>query len=497
MKCVFWLRRPRMAACALFPLILLWKVPSSLALDPSGSGQGEKSAQASANTASQLPSLSSVAKSARPAVVNVSTTQKVSRRRPSPSPMPGPGPFGGGEDPSEEFFRRFFGERSPQRPQRSLGSGFILSEDGYIITNNHVVGDAAKITVRLSDKQEYEAKVVGTDDKTDIALIKIDAKRPLPTVPLGQSSALEIGDWVLAIGNPFGLEETVTAGIVSAKGRVIGAGPYDDFIQTDASINPGNSGGPLLNLKGEVVGINTAIFSQSGGNIGIGFATPIDLAKSIITQLKEKGKVTRGWLGVAIQQVTPELAKSFNLKEPTGALITDVTKDGPAEKAGLQRGDIITSLNGTPVKDAQELPTLVANRPVSDKVKVTVLRGGQEKTVTVTLGQLPDSQAHAEQSEESTKNWGLTVVELTADIARRFQLEPERNGVVVTEIEPGSPAELQGMQPGDVIEEVNRMPIKSVEDFKKAMADAEGKDTVLFLVRRGEVSTFFALNKTA
>ncbi len=494
MKCVFWLLRLRLLVCVLFPLLLLWQVPSSLALDPTDSGQGEKSTQTSANTASQLPSLSSVAKSAMPAVVNISTMQKTGRRT-SPSPMPGPGPFGG-EDPSEEFFRRFFGERLPQRSQRSLGSGFILSEDGHIITNNHVVGDASKITVRLSDKEEYEAKVIGTDDKTDIALIKIDAKRPLPTVALGQSSALEIGDWVLAIGNPFGLEETVTAGIVSAKGRVIGAGPYDDFIQTDASINPGNSGGPLLNLKGEVVGINTAIFSQSGGNIGIGFATPIDLAKSIIPQLKEKGKVTRGWLGVTIQGVTPELAKSFGLKEPLGALIADVTKGGPAEKAGLQRGDIITSLDGVPLKDARELPTLVAQRPVGENVKVTALRGGQKKTFTVTVGELPGSQTLAKQSEGDTKNWGLAVAELTPDIARRFQLESERNGVVVTEVEPGSPAELHGIQPGDVIEEVNRMPIKSLEDFKKAIADAEGKDTLLLLVRRGEATTFFALNKT-
>jgi serine protease Do len=465
-----------------------------LALDPSA-GQGENSVQSSASTTAPLPSLSGVAKKAMLAVVNISTTQKVSRQSPR-SPMPGPDPFGG-HDPMEEFFRRFFGERGPSRPQRSLGSGFIISEDGYIITNNHVVGDAAKITVRLSDKEEHEAKVIGTDDKTDIALIKIDAGRPLPTVPLGKSAALEIGDWVLAIGNPFGLEETVTAGIVSAKGRVIGAGPYDDFIQTDASINPGNSGGPLLNLKGEVVGINTAIFSQSGGNIGIGFATPIDLAESIITQLKNKGKVTRGWLGVAIQEVTPELAKSFGLKESTGALVADVTKDSPADKAGLQRGDVITKFNGTLVKDSRELPTLVAQRPVGEKVDLTVLRGGQEKSVTVTLGELSDTQARAGQSEENTENWGLTVADLTADVARRFELEPEQQGVVIVDIEPGSPAELQGLQRGDLIEEVDRTPVKSVEDFKKAVTKAQGKDTLLLLVRRGEATTFFALNKAA
>jgi len=287
----------------------------------------------------------------------------------------------------------------------------------------------------------------------------------------------------------------VTAGICSAKGRVIGAGPYDDFIQTDASINPGNSGGPLLNLKGEVVGINSAIFSQSGGNIGIGFATPIDLAKSIVTQLKDKGKVTRGWLGVAVQEVTPELAKSFGLKEPTGALVAEVTKDGPADQAGLERGDIITSFNGTPVKDSRELPTLVAQTPVGEKVDVTVLRGGKEKTVTVKLGQLPETQAEAERSEESKENWGLTVADLTADLAHRFQLERERKGVVVTDVEMGSPAELAGLQPGDVIEEINRQPIKSVEDFNKTMADAKDKNTLLLLAKRGDVTSFFALSR--
>jgi serine protease Do len=495
MKCVFWLHHTKWVTCILFPIVFFWCVPPVLALDPSA-GQDEKSVQSSASTAGQLPSLASVAKKAMPAVVNVSTTQKVSRQS-SRSPRPTPNPFEG-HDPAEEFFRRFFGEREPSRPQRSLGSGFIISEDGYIITNNHVIGDAAKITVRLSDKEEYEAKVIGTDDKTDIGLIKIDVGHPLPTVPLGESAALEIGDWVIAIGNPFGLEETVTAGIVSAKGRAIGAGPYDDFIQTDASINPGNSGGPLLNLKGEVVGINTAIFSQSGGNIGIGFATPIDLAESIITQLKNKGKVTRGWLGVSIQEVTPELAKSFGLKETIGALIADVTKDSPADKAGLQRGDVITKFNGTLVKDSRELPTLVAQGPVGEKVDLTVLRGGQEKTVTVALGELPaDSQARAEQSQESTEKWGLTVAELTPDVARRFQLEPEQQGVVVVDIEPGSPAELQGLQRGDLIEEVDRTPVKSVEDFEKAVTKAQGKDTLLLLVRRGEATTFFALNKAA
>jgi serine protease Do len=337
--------------------------------------------------------------------------------------------------------------------------------------------------------------VIGSDEKTDIALIKITVKHSLPAVPLGKSTNLQVGDWVIAIGNPFGLEQTVTAGIVSAKGRVIGAGPYDDFIQTDASINPGNSGGPLLNLKGEVVGINSAIFSQGGGNIGIGFAIPIDMAKSIVTQLKDKGKVTRGWLGVAIQSVTPELAKSFGLKEPTGALVAEVTKDGPAEKAGLERGDVIVAFNGTPVKDSHELPALVARTPVGDKAEVTILHSGKEKTVSVKLGELTDQQAKASGSEDSGENWGMTVSNITPDVARRFQLERAQKGVIVTDIDPGSSAETAGLQAGDVIEEVNRQPIDSVDAFNKAMTEAKDKETLLLLAKRGNATSFFALRK--
>jgi serine protease Do len=470
--------------------------PSSglLAFALFGSGKREEPPQGPAGQSAQLPSLAGVAKSAMPAVVNISTTQKVQRRRMRPSPMPGPEPFGP-EDPFEEFFRHFFGEQPPSSPQRSLGSGFIISADGDIITNTHVIGDAETITVRLSTHEEYVATVIGSDDKTDIALIKINAKHPLPTVPLGKSADLRVGDWVIAIGNPFGLEQTVTAGIVSAKGRVIGGGPYEDFIQTDASINPGNSGGPLLNLKGEVVGINAAIFSQTGGNIGIGFAIPIDLAKSIVTQLKAKGKVTRGWLGVAIQPVTPELAKSFGLEKPRGALVADVTKGSPADKAGVERGDVILSFNDTPIKDSHELPAVVAQTPVGERVTVTVLRRGREKSFTVTLGELTDQRAEAERGEESSQDWGITVASLTPETRRRFQLDRAQRGVVVVEVAPGSPAEEAGVQPGDVIEEVNRQPVSSVQDFTTATADAKHQDTLLLLVRRGTATSFFALQR--
>jgi serine protease Do len=441
-----------------------------------------------------------------PAVVNISTTQKAERQTQRPRqfpPMPGPGqgpgqpnPFGG--DPFEEFFRRFGPDPypPPSGEQRSLGSGFIISQDGYIVTNNHVIGEADTITVRLSDDEEYEAKKIGSDEKTDLALIKIETKQPLPFVPFGQSSILEVGNWVMAIGNPFGLSQTVTVGIVSAKGRVIGAGPYDDFIQTDASINPGNSGGPLLNLQGEVVGVNSAIFSRSGGNIGIGFAIPIDQAKSIVDQLKEKGSVTRGWLGVMIQSVTPELAKSFDLPEPKGALVAEVTPDSPAAKAGLERGDIITSFKGTEIGDSRDLPSLVAQTPVGDPSAVKVLRGGTQQTFTVTLGELDDQQqAKAESGEASEKNWGMSVSALTPEIRQELQLKDGQKGIVVTEVEPDSPAHQAGLLRGDILEEVNRKAIESIQDFTTAISEIKEKESLLLLVRRNNFTSFFALRK--
>jgi serine protease Do len=468
---------------------LLGVSPTLFAFDIFGSSKTQETAS-TPSSSNALPSFVETAKNAKPAVVNISTTQKVqARRRPRLGPMPGP--FGG-EDPFEEFFRRFFGERPPSA--RSLGSGFIISEEGYIVTNNHVIEGAETITVRLGDQGEYEAEMIGTDDRTDIALIKIDPEKPLAAVTLGNSSDLNVGDWVIAIGNPFGLEQTVTAGIVSAKGRVIGSGPYDDYIQTDASINPGNSGGPLLNLKGEVVGINTAIFSRTGGNIGIGFAIPIDMARNIIDQLRATGKVTRGWLGVAIQQVTPELAESFGLEEPRGALVAEVTTGGPAEKIGIERGDVIVEFNGKEVKDQHELPGMVANTGVGTTAQVKVLREGKEKSFSVPLGELPAQIARAETGEEGDESWGLTVADITPEISRRFQLESER-GVVITDVTPESPAGEGGLRPGDIIEEANRQTVKSVRDFTKAVEEAEGKETLLLLARRGTFSFFLALKK--
>src|SRR6266550_5601741 len=322
-----------------------------------------------------LPDFASLAKKVGPSVVNVSTTQ-MRKAAADPSPFDN-------DDPMSEFWQRFFGGRMPRGPQRQtgLGSGFIIDSNGTILTNYHVVDGAQKIAVTLSDGKNYDAKVVGKDQKTDIAVIKIDAGQDLPVVTLGDSDRLEVGEWVLAIGDPFGLDHTVTSGIVSAKGRQIGAGPYDNFIQTDASINPGNSGGPLLNMRGEVVGINTAIFSQSGGNIGIGFAIPTNLVKGVLPQLKNKGKVVRGYLGTVIQRVTPELADTLGLKSPHGALVAETTKGGPAEHAGIRVGDVIVEFNGKEIKDSAELPLQVASVAPGKTVEVKILRDSKEMTL--------------------------------------------------------------------------------------------------------------------
>src|SRR6476659_7634149 len=337
-------------------------------------------------TSAGLPDFVSLAKKMRPVVVNISTTQVSEGRGASPE-------FGspfGEEDPFNDFWRRFFGGPVPRGPQRQrrLGSGFVIDGDGSILTNNHVVENASKIVVKLSDDQEYEAKVVGRDQKTDIAIIRIEGKPNLPAASLGDSDKLEVGEWVVAIGNPFGLDSTVTSGIVSAKGRHIGQGPYDNFIQTDASINPGNSGGPLINLRGEVIGINTAIFSRTGGNIGIGFAIPTNSITEVLPQLKDKGKVVRGYLGTTVQKITPEIADSLGLKEVRGALVADVVRGSPAERAGIKTGDIITEFNSKEVKDSAELPNLVARVAPGTSASIKVLRDGKERTLPITVGEM-------------------------------------------------------------------------------------------------------------
>ncbi|HEY6367497.1 MAG TPA: DegQ family serine endoprotease [Candidatus Binatia bacterium] len=435
----------------------------------------------------ELPDFVALAKKMKPVVVNISTTQVGEAR--------GQQEFGspfGEDDPFNDFWKRFFGGPMPRGPQRqrSLGSGFVIDADGSILTNNHVVENAQKIVVKLSDDQEYEAKVVGRDPKTDIAIIKINAKTGLTVASLGDSDNLEVGEWVMAIGNPFGLDSTVTSGIVSAKGRHIGQGPYDNFIQTDASINPGNSGGPLLNLRGEVIGINTAIFSRSGGNIGIGFAIPINLVKELLPQLRGKGKVTRGYLGVLIQKVTPEIAESLGIDKARGALVANVSKDGPAEKAGVKVGDVIVEFDGKEIKESGDLPIVVARTPVDRKVRMKVLRDKKDLQLTVTVGELKDEEVVASAPEKG--ELGMTVQKLTPQMAESLGLD-RADGVVVSAVDPGSAADEAGIRRGDVILEIDRKPIRSLDEYKKAVAGTRKGKGVLFLVRRGESTLFLAL----
>jgi serine protease Do len=429
-------------------------------------------------------------KEVSPAVVNISTTQVIKFNRPRVR-----NPFGGHGDPFDDFFNNFFGGQGGVVPReqkrKSLGSGFIVSADGYILTNNHVVENADEVTVTLLDKEEFKAKVVGNDAKTDIALIKIDPGKKLTYVALGESARLEIGEWVVAIGNPFGLGHTVTAGIVSAKGRIIGSGPYDDFIQTDASINPGNSGGPLFNLKGEVVGINTAIVQ---GGQGIGFATPIDLARNVMAQLKDKGKVTRAWLGVHIQKLTPDMAESLSVPGGKGVLVADTTKDGPAEKAGLKSGDVIVSFDGKEVVAENELPAIVAASTPGSKVAVKVIRDGKEMTFKVTLAEMEGAAGAKSGAGDSDAagQLGLSVQDITAENARQLGTE-NRKGVVVMSVENGSKADDAGFEQGDIIRQVNRQSIADVADFSKAVKKSKGDKVTMFLVERGEARIFLAV----
>ena len=438
---------------------------------------------AAAQTSSIVPgapgSFSDLVKKVRNSVVNISTVKIVKGRNfhMFRGPM-------GENDPFQDFFDRFFRDQIPkEHRQKSLGSGFVIDKSGFILTNNHVVEKTDEIKVILANDQEYDAEIVGRDAKTDLALIKITPDGPLHPLPLGDSDALDVGDWVVAIGNPFGLEHTVTAGIVSAKYRRIGMDSYANFIQTDASINPGNSGGPLLNTKGEVVGINSAIFSQSGGSIGIGFAIPVNLAKDLLPQLKE-GKVIRGWLGVMIQQITPELQEKLDLKDQKGALVADVTPEGPADKAGLRRGDVIVAFNGKVVKEMNELPMMVGSTPVGTKVEVEVLRKGRKKTFEVALGKLDEDAEQTREPANAETDLGMTVEEPTPELQRHFGLS-KAEGLVVVRVESNSPAGEAGIRPGDLILEVDQSPVRDLSDYQDAISSFEKGDTILFLIRRG------------
>lgn len=426
-----------------------------------------------------------------PAVVNISSSKVVKSPR---------GQF---QFPDDPFFRQFFGNPFGDQPreqrEHSLGSGVIVSADGYVLTNNHVVDGATDIEVSLKDKRQLKAKVVGTDPRTDIAVLKVPATG-LSTVPLGNSSKLHVGDIVLAIGDPFGIGETVTMGIVSATGRraldIEGPGGYEDFIQTDAAINPGNSGGALVNVRGELIGINTAIISNGGGgNQGVGFAVPVDMARHVMDQIVKTGKVTRGYLGVMIQEVTPDLAKAFGLSSAEGALVGDVTPDSPGAKAGLQKGDVIMAMDGQPISDFQELRLRVSESAPGQAVKLQIVRNGEKREITATLGELPKEAAAVGSSPERGESAleGLQVETLTPEVARQFDLRPGIRGVVVTEVDPGTASAEAGLTRGDVIQEVNRKPVTNVGEFRAAIR-AAGNEPVLLLVNRGGTTSYVLIS---
>lgn len=432
-------------------------------------------------------SFSDLAERVKPAVVNISTTKTFKGRSGLGTPF-GRSPFSGrfGDD----FFERFFGD-IPQRDfkQRSLGSGFIISNDGYIFTNNHVVEQTDKILVKVSDGKEYEAKIIGTDAKTDIALIKIKPDNSLPFVEIGDSDSVKVGEWVIAIGNPFGLEQTVTAGIVSAKGRVIGAGAYDNFIQTDASINPGNSGGPLFNMAGKVIGINTAIVAQGQG---IGFAIPMNMAKSILSDLKTKGKVIRGWLGISVQDISEDIAKNLNHKNKNGALVSEVFKDDPADKAGIKVGDVIVEINGKSIKDTHELLLTIASLHVGERVLIKGLRDGKEISFQVVVAERKDKPEIA-LTKKSGGYFGISVQEITKDLAKQMGVSHDA-GVIVTNVEEGSPADDVGIQTQDIIIQVNKVKVTSMKKYTTEMNKAAEKKSVILLVKRGKSNFFVGLH---
>lgn len=453
----------------------------------SGAPEIQSASATSPNDGGAPASFADLAERVKPSVVNISTTKVIKGRSPI-NPF-GPSPFD--DYFGNDFFERFFGD-IPQREfkQRSLGSGFIISHDGYILTNNHVVENTDKILVKISNGKEYEAKIIGTDDKTDIALIKIKpGDNNLPVAEIGDSDALRVGEWVLAIGNPFGLEQTVTAGIVSAKGRVIGAGAYDNFIQTDASINPGNSGGPLFNMQGKVIGINTAIVAQGQG---IGFAIPIKMATNILDDLKTKGKVTRGWLGISIQDISEDIAKSLNYKGSIGVLVTDVFKDDPADKAGIKVGDIIIEINGKKIHDSHELLLTIASLRVGEKANIKVLRDGKEMIFYTIVAERKDRPEVA--LLKSNSNFGIKAQEITKQLAQQLGI-PSDQGVIVTDVEPGSPADEVGIQPRDIILQVNRVKITSFKQYLSEMSKAAAKKSVMLLIKRGKSNFFVSIHQ--
>jgi serine protease Do len=462
-------------------------------------------------TAARPPGFEDLAEKLLPTVVNVSTTMKIEAPEKGQLPKMPELPPG---SPFEDFFKDFYDQFQNGRPPAdekasSLGSGFVIdAEKGYIVTNNHVIRDADEIKVILNDNTTLDAALVGTDEKTDIALLKVKTDKPLMAAQWGDSDTAKVGSWIIAIGNPFGLGGTVTAGIVSARQRDINAGPYDEFIQTDASINRGNSGGPMFNMKGEVIGVNTAIFSPSGGSVGIGFAVPSNMAENVISQLIKYGKTKRGWLGVRIQEVTPEIAENLGLGKVRGAMIASVTPKGPAEKAGVKAGDIILSFNGQPVDEMRHLPRLVAETEVGKKVPLTVWRKSKEETVIVDLGQLEKAEetgmiasekktegGQAETKATAVASLGISVASLTDAVRNTYKIDKETKGVLITDIKKGSIAADKGLLPGDIVVEIDQQEVATPEQVSGRVAEAEkaGRSSVLLFVARRDDMRFVAL----
>ena len=450
-----------------------------------------------------LPSFAPLVERVVPAVVNIS----VELKEQAMTGGDGNAGDGGNESaepgstPFDQFMRRFFDKpfqnRNPDEKVMALGSGFIIDPSGYIVTNNHVVANADKVSVIFQDNSRHTAKVIGRDEKTDVALLKIDANQKLSYVTWGNSDDAKVGDWVVAVGNPFGLGGTVTAGIVSALGRNINEGPYDDFLQIDAPINRGNSGGPTFDLHGRVIGINTAIYSPSGGSVGIGFAVPSNTAKYVVDQLKQHGHVTWGWLGVAIQNVTPSIAKGLGLnpEQATGALVASVTPDSPAAKAGLKSGDVITAAGGHQIKAVHDLPRLVASSLVGSKLSLTVLRNGKEQTLEATIGQMPEKVAAAERgNEQSSSALGIELAPLTPELRSQLQVPKDVNGVVVGRIASESPASTIGLRAGDVIVSIDQKPATTPEEAANELKQAAGRGNVLLLINRHGANEFVGLS---
>jgi serine protease Do len=492
------------AACAV--LLHAPTVSSAQSADGIGGKAGRNLTQRAENEVTiALPSFAPLAERVLPAVVNISVELKeqAAAQGGGETGDQGATPFGPGGTPFDQFLRRFFEQpfRNPTEKVMALGSGFIVDPTGYVVTNNHVVANADKVTVIFQDNSRHTAKVIGRDDKTDVAVVKIDTDQRLPYVTWGNSDDAKVGDWVVAVGNPFGLGGTVTAGIISALGRNINEGPYDDFLQIDAPINRGNSGGPTFDLHGQVIGINTAIYSPSGGSVGIGFAVPSNIAQHVVAELREHGRVSWGWLGISIQSITPSIAKSLGLdpNHPAGALVASVTPSSPADKAGLKPGDVITAARNREIKSVHDLPRLVAASPIGSKVELAIRRGGTQQTLEATIGQMPEKVATAEGSGAQPGGGiatalGMELLPLDPRLRGELRVPKEISGVVVGRIANDSPARALGIQPGDVIVSIDQKPATTPQEAATELKEAAAHGDVLLLLNRHGVSEFVGLS---